>query len=343
MQHILVVGTQTVRPEEAEPWVKRAEAALEQLPRPRLRAEVDLAITMLRVAQGRFGVALLVSDRALAWTQVNDPKATADLHALRSLLFLQFGLHGRALEEARLAASGRTLILGPDHPLTMHALLTLGEAQARAGLALDALATLEPAIANVRARKDMSPVALAGGLVGLAIALGHRGRHPEALTTITEARALVVSLVGPRHRYSALVERAVAERLHAMGQDGEALMTLERAIAIGTEAVGPLHRETLESRGLRAVVLAAKADPRAEAEALEISAAVQNDSSIGESPLVSARLAIAALPGASAASREDAVVVARRVRGNHHPDVLTAVLLSGGDSDAERKALQLAP
>ena len=43
VQHVLVVGTQTNRP-DAEPWVKRAEAALEQLPDRGSRAEVDVTL-----------------------------------------------------------------------------------------------------------------------------------------------------------------------------------------------------------------------------------------------------------------------------------------------------------
>lgn len=335
VQHILVVGTQTVRPEEAEPWVKRAEAALEQLPRPALRAEVDLAITMLRVSQGRLEDALAVSDRTLSWTDQNDPKATADVHALRSLLFLQFGLHGRALGEARLASSQRLELLGPTHPLTMHALLALGEAQARCGLATDALATLRPVLEALRSRKDVSPVALATGLVAMGVALRYRGQHEEALAATLEARELVAKLVGPRHRYSALATRAVAEQYLAMGKLDEARREIDAAVEMGTEAVGAAHRETIESRAIRALV------SRSREEADAVIAAVAADASMGQSPLVAARLALAMDPDATEEARSAAVEIARTVRGQHHPDVLRAVVIAGGDVAAERAALQL--
>ncbi len=335
VQHILVVGTQTMRPEEAEPWVKRAEAALEQLPRQRLRVEVDVAITMLRAAQGRLAEVLVVSDRALAWSVAHDPSATASLHALRALTFLQHGIHHRALEEARLTLSQRQVLLGPGHPLTMHARLTLGEAEARSGFARDAMVTLTAAVGESQQRKDISPVAIAGGVVGMSVALQYLGKGEEALATVTRVRDQVVALVGPKHRYAALAERATAGPLLAVGQSDEALAALTRAVELGTEAVGAAHLETLDSRAARALVLARRGDVLAGDEARAVIAAVEADQLVGESPLVAARLALAWSLSATAEERAAAIDIARRVRGPIHPDVLFALLVDARSGNAE--------
>ena len=338
VQHILVVGTQTMRPEEGEPWVKRAEAALEQLPRQRLRTEVDVAITMLRASQGRIDEALKVSDRALAWSTTNDPVATSNLHALRSLVLLAHGFHSRALEEAKRAYDERVELFGPAHPLVMHAKLTLGEAQARAGRAKDALATLEPALEEVKQRKDVSPVAIAGGLVGLSVAYEYLGQGALAAATAEKVRALIIGALGPKHRYTALAERAMAGPLVAADRSDDALAALTRAVTIGTEAVGPLHRETLESRAVRALLLVRRADLTGLQEAKEVIAAVEKDPSIGESPLVPARLTLAWDSGPEPEPRAAALETARRVRGPAHPDVVIALMLEARAGDKESRA-----
>ncbi|MDP1920552.1 MAG: protein kinase [Myxococcales bacterium] len=327
VQHVLVIGTQTVRPRDAEPWVKRAEAALEQLPRPRLRAEVDIAITMLRAAQGRLDEGLAVSDRALEWTTKHDPVSTADLRSLRAQLNLQHGRHSMALDEARLAAELRLSLLGPSHPLSMHARLTLGEAQARAGLAADAEKTLTAALDEVRKRSDLNPVTAATGLAALSLALEGRGQPAEALVAATQARELVVSIVGPKHRYAALAERGVGERLNAMGRYDEAVETLLRAVAIGSEAVGAEHTETLESRAVLAIVQASHGDAAARREAMTLIETCAATPAASGSALVLSRLALAWTQDATVDERKAALTTAKRVRGETHPDVLDALLL----------------
>ncbi len=327
VQHILVVGTQSVRPRDAEPWVKRAEAALEQLPRPRLRAEVDVAITMLRAAQGRLEEGLAVSDRALEWTTRHDPISTGDLRSLRAQLNLQHGRHGAALDEARQAAELRLSLLGASHPLSIHARLTLGEAQARAGLAGDAQKTLTATLDEVRKRSDLNPVTAATGLVALSLALEERGEPAEALVAATQARELVVGIVGPKHRYAALAERGVGERLKAMGRYDEAVETLLRAIAIGSEAVGPEHPETLESRAVLAVAQASHGDSAARPEAMRLAERCATVPAASGTALVLSRLALAWTQDATADERTAALTTARLVRGDTHPDVLKALLL----------------
>jgi tetratricopeptide (TPR) repeat protein len=342
VQHILVVGTQTMRPEEAEPWVKRAEAALEQLPRQRLRTEVDVAITMLRASQGRIDEALQVSDRALAWSVTHDPVATSNLHTLRSLVLLAHGFHSRALEEAKLALEQRVELFGPAHPLVMHAKLTLGEAQARAGLAMDALATLQPAIEEAKQRKDVSSVAIAGGVVGMSVAFEYLGRGEPAVAAAGKVREMIIAALGPKHRYTALAERAMAGPLMVAGKEKEALEALDRAVTIGTEAVGALHRETLESRAARALLLVRRSDVAGVTEAEEVIAAVEKEPSVGESPLVAARLALAWSLDATAELRAAAVETAKRVRGPIHPDVVMALMLGAKPEsrDAARAMLK---
>ncbi|MCU0695906.1 MAG: protein kinase [Myxococcaceae bacterium] len=337
VQHILVVGTQSMRPDEAEPWVRRAEAALEQLPRPRLRAEVDVATTMLRVAQGDLARALDVSDRALAFTQERDPLATADVRHLRAQVLLQHGRHRRALEEARAAATARNDLLGATHPLTLHARVTMGDALGRAGLGADAKAVLTDALDALRSRKDVSPMTAATGLVALGLALEQRGALAEGLASTRQGLELVESVFGAEHRYTALASRALGERLRAMGRVDEAVTALERAVRIGETSVGATHRETLESRAHLALTLALASRPGAEAVAKAVLEATSGDASIGEGPGVIAALALALPPGAAPTRRAAAVDVSRRVRGEPHPDVVRALLLQlrGGDVGQE--------
>ncbi|MBL8910177.1 MAG: serine/threonine protein kinase [Archangium sp.] len=337
VQHILVVGTQTNRPEEAEPWVKRAEAALEQLPRARLRAEVDVAITMLRVSQGRSTEAMDVSDRALKWMSENDPIGAADVRALRSLNFMQFGQDNRALEEAGKVAEARQRLLGPKHPLSLHARLTLGESQARCGLVRQAVDGLQATLDEVRASKDINPITVASGMNGLALALSLGGQPGEALNATKSADELVRSVVGNKHRYTALSARVLAERYFDTGRDEEAFKAIDEAVSIGSEAMGESHRETVESIARRALMRARRGVPGAEVDAKAVLEAFSQNPAMGESAVVLVRLALAWLPGATAEERALALETARRVRGTYHPDVARALMLQrkAGDPNAE--------
>jgi len=337
VQHILVLGTQTMRPADAEPWVKRAEAALEQLPRPRLRAEVDTAIAMLATAQLDFERGLATADRALAWAERFDPMSAADLHSMRSLLLLQDGQHLAALDEARIAADRRTALLGPSHPLTLHARLTLGEIQAKAGLAIDGERTLTAALDEVRKRNDLNPTNAASGLAALGIAMEARGQPAEALVAMTQARELIASL-GAQHRYSALAERGVGERLRAMGRLDEAIETLERSVELATKAVGANHPETLEARAALALTLAYGARPGAREAALAVRDAARAAPKRASNAQVLSTLALAFAPGSTREERADAIATARTVRGAIHPDVVRALLVAAREGDAEAGA-----
>ena len=339
VQHILVVGTQSVRPDDAEPWVKRAEAALEQLPRPRLRAEVDIATTMLRVAQGDLRRGEEVSTRALSWTRSNDRIGTADVLTLRAQLFQMHGQHRRALDEAREGMALRTELLGPKHPLTLHARVTAAELLARCGMAADAKTQLTELLDETRKRTDLSPVTVATELVALGLALEEVGEFGEALSSTQQGFEIVESVFGPKHRYAALARRAVGERLRAMGRTDEAVEALKEAIAIGEATVGAQHRETLESRAVLALTLALAGKPGAREEAKSVIEVVKADATIGEAPLIPAQLALAASSDATAEERTVALELTRRVRGVPHPDVLRALQLAGG-SDAEVTAMK---
>jgi tetratricopeptide (TPR) repeat protein len=327
VQHVLVLGSQTMRPDEAETWVRRAEAALEQLPRPRLRAEVDTATAMLRSAQVDLERGLASSDRALKWTERYDPLSTADLRSMRALMYLQDGQHLRALQEVRVAVSARSEILGPSHPLTIHARLAQGEAEARSGLVADAEKTLTATLDEVRRRSDLNPTNAATGLAALAIALEGRGQPAEALVSATQANELIVSVLGAKHRYAALAERGVGERLRAMGRTEEALSRLRTAIELGSAATSPNHPETLESRASLALTLAMTNAPNARDEAIAALAAARSAPKPAHNALVLSALAVAWTPAATPAERAFAVETARKIRGSPHPDVLRALLL----------------
>jgi tetratricopeptide (TPR) repeat protein len=341
VQHVLVVGTQTNRPEEAEPWVRRAEAALEQLPRPRLRAEVDVALTMLRVSQGKFDDALAVSERALKWAEVNDPVSTADLRTLRSLNFLQFGFDSRALDEANVAAEARVRLLGAGHPLSLHARLTQGELNARCGHVKRGLEQLTSALDDARAGKELNAVGVATGMVGLSLALELGGQPAEALNAMKQADELVKSAVGLKHRYSALSTRALAERSFAVGRDDDAFALMQSALEVGAAAVGETHRETLETKARLALMHARRGKAQAADEARAVVEAVQAHPEAGEAPLVAARLALALMPDAGAEERKAALAIARKVRGPIHPDVLRVLLLEKEKSPALEEQLQM--
>lgn len=325
----VLLATQANRPDEAERWLTRAEAAIDQLhaPRPRLRAEVDTATALLASSQLELDRGLAASERALVWAERSDPVAAADLHAMRALMLLQAGRHLAGLEEARVAFERRGELLGPKHPLTLQAHLTFGEAQARAGLAADAERELTSALDEVRRRSDLDPTNAASGLSSLALALEGRGQPAEALVAATQARELVVSVFGAEHRSAAVAERGVGERLRTMGRTDEAIASLTKAIELGVKAVGAEHPETLESRAALALTLSYAGRPTAREEALAVQAAARAAKKPSSNAQLLAALAIAFAPGATPEERAEAVELARRVRGEPHPDVLRAVLI----------------
>lgn len=325
--HLTVAGSRATPAADAELWVKRAEEAVSRLPRPRLRAEADVAMTVLRVAQGQLAEGDPVSTRAAEWAKANDPETLADVRALRTQLLLQHGLVQSALAEARQAAGLRADLLGPKHPLALHALVSLGDAQTRAGLAEEGRTTLTTALDELRKSKTTSPLIGAQAVLALSLAQELTGEVVESVKTAQDAHGLYVELLGKEHRATAIALRAVGERQRTVGKPREAVATLTEAMALSSTALGPTHRETLESRAHRALTLATYDLPDGRAEATAVVEACAADARIGDAPLVPARLALAFLRDSTVEERAAALETARRVRGERHPDVLKARLL----------------
>lgn len=325
--HLTVAGSRASPAADAELWVKRLEEAVSRLPRPGLRAEADVALTVLRVAQGQLSEGDPVSARAAEWAKANDPETLADVRALRTQLFLQHGQVQSALAEARQAAGLRADLLGPKHPLALHALVSLGESQTRAGLADDGRTTLTTALDELRRSKTANPLIAAQAVLALSLAQELTGEVVESVKTAQDAHRLFVELLGKEHRASALALRSVGERQRTVGKPREAVSSLTEAMDLSSAALGPKHRETLEARAHRALTLATYDLPDARAEATGVVAACASDANIGEGPLVPARLAVAFLRDSTVEERAAALETARRVRGERHPDVLKARLL----------------
>lgn len=334
--HRLTVAASRAAVADADlaPWRERAMTTLEVLPRPRLRAEVDVAQALVELARGWFNESESASTSALTWAKEHDAALEADVSTLRAQLFLQHGRFERAVEPAKTATRLRLELLGEKHPLTLQARITFAESLAKSGLCDDAHPFLVDVLDELRKRNDVSPLVAASALQALGVSLEGQGHVGDALTPTKEARELYASALGPRHRITGTAVRAVGERLRSMGRRAEAIGVFSEAIEIGIEASGPTHRDVLEAKAQRALTLAMDANADARSEASEVLSISEADPHAGDVPRLLARLAIAFLPDATPDERKAALDFARSVRGEKHPDVVRALLLQFRAKDA---------
>jgi serine/threonine protein kinase/tetratricopeptide (TPR) repeat protein len=214
--HIIVVGTHSMRPEEAEVWVKRAEGALEQMPRPALRAELDLALTVLRLAQMRPADSEAAARRAIEYFAAHKQQArTMDATGMLGEALAAKGEFPAAIAAERSAVDGRVSVLGADHPMTLRSRITLGEVLVKAGDFAEARKVLEAISEPVF--QSLPPMSVAAAYCARGQARAQTG-SAAGLDDLRSCVGWVTKAVGERHVYAGMAFDALAKGLRASGQ-----------------------------------------------------------------------------------------------------------------------------
>jgi len=304
VKHVRVVDG--AHSEEADGWIRRAEAALEQTPRPEVKAELDSVVAVLRLGQRRTREALERSASALRWFEAEG--RVADALGERHLAALAERARGRPARAVELLApllADYEKVLGPTHPRTVHVRVHLAEARLDLGEAAAALEALEDAA--LVAPEELTPpwVSMRQRLQGDALRM--LGRTGEAIAAYLKSSQGVPSGSGvPRVRLAAALRDA--------GRLDEAEANLKLAAEYLGRVLGtanlPLELARLELAELKlARGSAAEADAAARP-------ALESLERLIEDPAAPERieaLLTASRTAAAAGDRERAAALAKRV------------------------------
>ncbi|MBL8953651.1 MAG: protein kinase [Myxococcaceae bacterium] len=306
VKHVRVVDS--AHTDEADGWIRRAEASLEQTPNLEVKAELDSVVAVLRLGQRRTGAALERSAAARAFYEAEG--RAADALGERHIAALAQRARGNAtgaVAELQPLLADYEKVLGPTHPRTQHVLVHLAEARLDLG---DVPRALED-LGDVR----LAEAQLTPSWAAMRSRLEGDGRRMQGRLTEAEAayrRALELAPTNPQPRLR------LAAALREQGRLADAATELEAATTqlvkthgalSGPVAVAQLERAQLElARGSvhEADVLAGDAITKLNVF-IEDAAAPEHI----EGLLTTSRIALAASDPARAAV--DARVVLERV------------------------------
>ncbi len=138
VKHVRVVDA--THTETADIHIKRAEAALQQTPRPDVQAQLDSVVAQLRLAQRRTSeaVARSASARRYYETVGREAEALGERH-ITALAQRARGDPAEAARELLAVLGDYERVLGPSHPLTLHVRVHIAEAKLDLGEAQDVL------------------------------------------------------------------------------------------------------------------------------------------------------------------------------------------------------------
>jgi eukaryotic-like serine/threonine-protein kinase len=256
-QQVFAVGTHSMRPADGEAWLTRAKGALEQLPRPELEAEVQLATVFLRSAQGRPEEGLEAGRQsAETFFKLGRPARGYDAQNLHAQALALSGRPREAVALEKTVVAGRTELLGPDHLQVLRARLELGQYLVSAGMFDEAVPTLIAALDKAKTA-GIPPLSSLIASHALAKALTLSGRHTEAVIAHRAVLAGIEPVLGTRHRYYATGVDALAEGLREAGKLDEAEKEHTRAMQIWLQADGTQAENRAASHALFAWTLIA--------------------------------------------------------------------------------------
>ena len=267
----------SARTEEADGWIRRAENILQHSPRSDLQADLDLTVSILRLAQRRTAESRARALAALAYFEKagDVANALAGRHIAALALRAQ-GKAGTALAELESALPGYDEALGPTHPLTLHVRMHLCEALLDLGRAADARMVLESVELLAPGKLTPSWEINRLGLLGLALAMQGKfsaaaALHQQALER-AQAQKVGNSLTPGARRFLAPTLREKEDLEGAAREVKAALAEMEGAphppqVAVNLTRLELAELEAAEGKGAEALA-------RAEAAAKEIGAAV---------------------------------------------------------------------
>ncbi len=243
---VLVSDADSKQVDKADSWARRAESALDPTPRPDLRAEVDMALTVLRLNQQKFEEAKAQSSRAAGlFEKLGQPRRALDARFLLAQAESSLGHPEEALAGFTAVADGRAKLLGPAHPATLRAANREAEQRLELGHIVEAETRLRETLALMQADSNISPAMIALALCYQSAAMSALGRHREAIADARQAVALMEADRGPEHGYAAKAHDALAVALREAHRLPDALEEHERARKVFEASVRADHLDAL--------------------------------------------------------------------------------------------------
>ncbi len=254
ISHLVLLGSQPRRAQRADDWVKCADDALKKFPQPALRADLDLAIAVLRMEQGRPAESEVAARRALEGFSKNaQPARTLDATGLLAQALSAQGKLEAAIPLAQRALDGRLALLGDSHPQTLRARLLLAETLLKANRAEQTLATFE---SLTEPQLSALPPATAAAVLCCRGKARTLLRDVQGLEDVKRCDALLSQTLGEDHPSTGPAHDAVAAALrlrsdyrHAGDAHELAIAAFGAARSAENAAAHASYAETLLAQG----------------------------------------------------------------------------------------------
>ncbi len=238
---VWVVGVLGRAPDDAAPWVRRAEALLEREGgAPRIAAELQRNRGLLAYARGEYAVAIEGLERSASALE-----AAGDTGPTLGNVYNNLGVNRQLLGQLAEAAAAYQQALniydrayGGDHPLSGQVLANLGVAQRRLGDRVAGRASLERSVEVISKTMGPDNPAVYAPLVNLGNLDVVEGHPLRAVPKIERAIAVLVKARGPDHPTLAEPIDALGNALAAIGRHEQAFHEFSRAVRLLSDSAG---------------------------------------------------------------------------------------------------------
>jgi tetratricopeptide (TPR) repeat protein/predicted Ser/Thr protein kinase len=242
------VGYDLVRLDEGRRWARLAEADVERVADPVLRASLWAKRADLEGAAGNHRVSLELDRLAYAMIKGVKPDdaltISAGLRRIGSDHF-RLGEYALALESGERALAVAEPLLGSDHPALASWLKVVGNALYMLGRNDEARVTYQRAVALIEAAHGREHPDVAGMLNNLANTM--KSDPTAALALQREALGIYERTLGADHPDLTDTLNNIAHSLEDKGELREALPFLERSMKIAEGRFGPDHPDVADA------------------------------------------------------------------------------------------------
>jgi tetratricopeptide (TPR) repeat protein len=229
---------------EAQPDLERAYFLAVEL--GVREVEQEAATWLVRVVafqQGRFDEGRHWGRTALAVARRAPADAAAEARALAQIgtALWKEGELDQAIEHHQRAMALTEAVLGPEHPLLVDSLNSLGAVASTQGKLDEALAYQERALTLAEAVLGPGHPHVGRSLLNAGIVHMQRGELAKAIECMQRALAIDEAAFGPEHPMVGQAAGNLGSALVKQGRLDEGLLQIRRAIAILERANGPEH------------------------------------------------------------------------------------------------------
>ncbi len=247
---IFIVGTDQVRPADADGWDLLADAAVQRAPTEQNRNALLAARATLRWAEDKVEETAALERQVLALREKllgpDHPDVADSLPDVCSAI-ANLGRYDEALPVCQRALALDEKLYGPDHPQMAVALDAAGSVLFNLGRYDEALADQRRALAIREKALPPDHPEIAYSMDEIGNGLRQMGRLDEALAYFRRALASREKTLGPTHVRTANSLSNIAFVLNLLGRYDEAIALQRRALANREAALGPTSHLVADS------------------------------------------------------------------------------------------------